>query len=241
MKTNVKCFYSIFVLGIIILSNLLPALVSAQGGNSTPPMGKIGDPDLERYPFKPGDGLFINTFPDSMFLDGIYAIDDRGYAEFPIIGKVKVSKMTTVELKDVLRETFSSYMRSTNFYIKPMVRVTLTGGFVRPGLYYFDYNTSLWEVVRNAGGPTLEEGLYESTWQRDGDDIDDIMPYFENGISLKRMGFKSGDQIWTPTTLPRTFWDYTRDILPVLTFATTIILTYYTIQRDFIYMQAGAR
>jgi hypothetical protein len=182
----------------------------------------------------------ISTFPDtSSFLNRIFPIDDRGYAEFPIIGKMNVVKMTIIELQDVLLTSFKSYLRYPNMYIKPMVRISFSGGFFRPGLYYVDYNSSVWETLRIAGGTQLEEGLYNLRWERDGEEVDNLIPYFEKSTSLKKMGFLSGDQIWTPTTLPRTFWDYTRDIMPILTFATTIWLTYYTIQRDYIYLQAG--
>ena len=235
------CEYIMF--SWLISGLLLPGMVYSQQ-SVTPASSRvqIGDPEVEPYPFKPGDALFISVFPDtSSFLNGTYPIDDRGFAEFPIIGKMNVSKMTIIELKDVLKATFKSYLRSTDMYIKPLIRVSLTGGFFRPGLYYVDYNSSVWELIRRGGGPTLDEGLYAITWQRDGDDIDDLMPYFEKGVSLKKMGFKSGDQIWTPNLPPRTFWDITRDLLPILTFATTIMLTYYTIQTNFIYLQSGRR
>jgi len=236
MKTTIK-YIAISLLILIVYQLVLPNKAICQQTGSASVNMQIGDPEIKPYPFKPGDAFLVNTFPDtSSFLNGTYPIDDRGYAEFLIIGKIQVSKMTMVELKDILKATFQSYLRGPNLYIKPLVRVSLSGGYVRPGLYYMDYNTSIWEVIRMGGGPILEEGLYETTWQRDGDEVEDIIPYFEKGVSLKRMGFKSGDQLWTPTTLPRTFWDYTRDIMPILTFAMTIYMTYYTIQRDFNYL-----
>ena len=33
-----------------------------------------------------------------------------------------------------------------------------------------------------------------------------------SGMSLRSMGFKSGDQIWTPSPGDRTVWDTIRDI-----------------------------
>jgi protein involved in polysaccharide export with SLBB domain len=203
----------------------------------------VGDPDLDRYPFKPGDGVAINAFPDTTsFLNNVFPIDDRGFAEFPIVGKVKVSAMTGDELTNYLRETFKAWLRNPNIYVKPVVRVSLLGGFARPGLYYVDYTSTLWDVVRLAGGPVLEEGIYDMRWERGGKKRKgNLTQYFESGISLKRMGFQSGDQLRTPPEV-ETFWDQFRtDIIPLVTFATSMALLYYTYQRDTYLMRSGRR
>jgi len=196
-----------------------------------------------KYPFKAGDGIRINVFPDTTsFLNNIFPIDGRGNATFPIIGKINVLRMTTDDLAKLLKSTFSAYLRSTNMYISPMVRVSLLGGFHRPGLYYVDYDASLWEVVRRAGGPVLEDGVDEMVWERNGDEkSDDLAPLLDKGVSLRAMGFHSGDQIWTPVPGARTFWDAVRDVMPILTFATTTIITYYTIRQQQLLLQYGRR
>jgi len=194
----------------------------------------IGDPDLDKLPFKPGNGISINTFPDtSSFLNDVFPIDDRGFVEFPIIGKVKVTILTNEDLTALLKEKFKAWLRNPNIYLKPVVRVSLLGGFFRPGLYYVDEQSSLWDVVRNAGGPMLDNGIYEMEWKREGDDCDgDLVKIFEQGTSLKKMGFRSGDQIFTPMPDQRTIWDTIADVMPILTFATTVIVMYQTYQRD---------
>ncbi len=46
-------------------------------------------------PFRPGDALFIDTFPDTSFvLNRYFPIDDRGMAEFPMIGNMKVTDLS---------------------------------------------------------------------------------------------------------------------------------------------------
>ena len=113
----------------------------------------------------------------------------------------------------------------------------MLGGFTRPGLYYVDINSSLWDAVLLAGGTTGAEGVSEMRWERNSDEeTDDITPLFESGISLRSMGFKSGDQIWTPSPGDRTVWDTISDILPILTFSVAIFSLYSTYQRESVFL-----
>ncbi len=198
------------------------------------------DPNWAEFPFTPGDGLFISTFPDTAsFLNGVFAIDDRGYAELPIVGKIHVSQMTPKDLRTFLKKNFESYLKFPNFYVKPVVRVSLLGGFVRPGLYYVDINSSLWDIVHLAGGTLTEDGIKELRWQHGNKEITKhIVDFYEKGVSLRNMGFKSGDIFWTPSPTRPTFWDHVRDVLPVLSFATTLWAIYNTYQRDILILRA---
>jgi polysaccharide export outer membrane protein len=226
MKRNFKILLFLFVFVSTIFakttsSTIANSLIETQENNET-------------YPFKPTDGLLIDAFPDTnSFLNKVFPIDDRGYTEFPIVGKVQVSKMTKSQLENFIKETYKNYLRYPNIYVKPVVRISLLGGFIRPGLYYVDVNNSLWDAVYEAGGTVLEDGIYEMHWERDNETrSDNIAPLFEKGISLNAMGFKSGDQIWTPSPDARTIWDTVSDIMPILTFATTVMVVYNTYQRD---------
>jgi polysaccharide export outer membrane protein len=224
------------ILLLILLSIFLNKAIAGSGFSSDV---IVGDPDEPTYPFKPGDGLAINTYPDtSSFLNNVFPIDDRGFAEFPIVGKVKVSSMTRKELENYIQETFKAWLRNPNIYIKPVVRISLLGGFQRPGLYYIDYNSSLWQAVRLAGGPILENGIYEMKWERDGDEQDgDLTKYFETGVSLRKMGFHSGDQLRTKAPDAQTTWDTINNFMPFITLATTITLAYMTYQQSVLQIQ----
>jgi len=229
-----------FLIALFLLLTIFPIyLTDAFAGAGINPDIIVGDPDEGAYPFKPGDGLAINTFPDtSSFLNNVFPIDDRGFAEFPIIGKVKVSAMTKTELENYLKETFKGWLRNPNIYIKPVVRISLLGGFFRPGLYYIDHNSSLWQAVRLAGGTILEEGVYEMKWERNGDEQKgDLTQYFETGISLRRMGFRSGDQLRTKPPDSRGAWETVNNFMPIISLATTITLAYLTYQQSMLAYQ----
>jgi protein involved in polysaccharide export with SLBB domain len=192
-------------------------------------------------PFKRGDGILISTFPDTTsFLNNTFPIDDMGFVDFPIVGKVAVSSMSNEELSTFIKEKFQQYIRTPNISIKPMMRISLIGGFMTPGLHYVDYSMSMWDAVRLGGGPSLEMGLKDMVWERDGDEVvDNIIPYFEKGISLKNMGFKSGDQLVTPTALGPTLGESIEFVLGLATFATGLYLTYFTYQLQIRVLQQG--
>jgi protein involved in polysaccharide export with SLBB domain len=234
MNYNKHIVYLVFVVLIISVTTAF-----AKVNNNSFTLNLTQSQSTSANPFKPGDGLFVNTFPDSnSFLNRVFPIDDRGYAEFPIVGKVSVSGMSEKQVVDFIKQTFKNYLRYPNVYVKPMVRISMLGGFQRPGLYYVDLNNSLWDAVYKTGGPLLEDGVYEMHWQRNEDDrTSDIAKLFESGISLRAMGFKSGDQVWTPSPNSRTIWDTIADVMPVLTFATSVFIMYNTFRSQTLLLQ----
>ena len=81
--------------------------VPEQKPQGNPPAQDSNQQVNSAYPFKPGDGVFISTLPDSLgYLNKAFPIDDQGYVDFPIIGKVKVTRMTEQELVDFIKENY---------------------------------------------------------------------------------------------------------------------------------------
>jgi protein involved in polysaccharide export with SLBB domain len=183
--------------------------------------------------FTPGDGVMISVFPDTAsFLNNIFPIDDRGYVELPIYGKIRLTDMTKVEFENFLKDKYRDYLRFPYVRVKTMIRVSVLGGVPTPGFYYYDPEYSLWELIHRAGGTTDEDGLKKMKWQRDRDDVNDnLIPYLQSGISLQNMGFRSGDQIWVRTPAkPSAFQQITRTVFPFITFALSMFTFYYTYQ-----------
>lgn len=183
--------------------------------------------------FIPGDAVSISTFPDTTsFLNNIFPIDDKGFVEFPIEGKVKITDMTVVDLQSFLKEKFKAWLRNPNIYVKPVIRLSLLGGFRLPGLYYVDSASSLWDVIKMAGGPILEDGIYDLKWERNGSEqSDDLIKLFEDGSSLRQIGFQSGDQIWTKSPITETYWDTLNKLMPIVSISTAVFLAYITYQQ----------
>jgi hypothetical protein len=219
--------YLSFDIGIFVKSSI------ADPPQSLPPQSMT----YRSRTFNPGDAVQISVYPDtSSFLHDIYSIDGNGNVYLPIKGKVKISEMSKVEFESYLKQNYTSYLRYPEVQVRPLIRVSLLGGFARPGLYYVDPDYSMWDLVRLAGGTLREDGLKKMKWERDKDVVQkNLIPYYESGNALWTIGFRSGDQIWTPTPRDRTFWTTFRDISLIITTAVSLYFAYVTI----IYIQSG--
>jgi polysaccharide export outer membrane protein len=184
--------------------------------------------------FIAGDAVEISVYPDtSSFLHGIFPIDGEGFIYLPIKGKVKITEMSTSEFSEYLTANFKQYIRTPDVLVRPLIRVSMLGGFNSPGMFYVQENLTLWQLVQRAGGAIHEEGLRDMRWERDKDIMDvDLISYLESGNSIKNMGLRTGDQIWTPVPDQPGLLERVGVILPYITVgisAYTLYLTYYLI------------
>lgn len=183
--------------------------------------------------FIPGDAVSISTLPDSTsLLNNVFPIDDRGYVELPVYGKTKISHMTRDQFVAFIREQYKDELIYPNIQVKPMIRISVLGGVPRPGFYYFDEERSLWEVMYEVGGTMDENGLKEMRWKRSGKNVEEnLIPSLQTGISLKRMGFRSGDQIWVKSPNKPGKLERARSYLTFVTAAASALTLYITYQR----------
>ncbi len=190
-----------------------------------------------QYPFKKGDAFRIVVFPDTAhFLNGVYHIDDSGKVFLPVIGTMKVSSITEKNLTLLLDTIYLPYLRYPNVLVQPLVRVSLLGGFIKPGLFYVSPRASLWDAIELAGGTIREDGIKKIKWARDGSIVKkDLLTDFQAGTSLSSMGFRSGDQIFVTHVPKRDSWEIFREeVLPLLSLvigtAATAATAYFTFE-----------
>jgi len=180
-----------------------------------------------RGEFNPGDAVQITVYPDTTaLLNNTFPIDSKGYVFLPILGNVQVSKMSVLELNKFLESNYSQYLRITIVKTRPLIKAGLFGGFTRPGFYYVDKNATLWDVINRGVAVTSNKGLKKMKWQRDGKTVEsELIPLVQSGRSLQEIGFRSGDQIFTPVPVATrgVLFD---TIIPLITFGLTIYSVY---------------
>jgi len=182
----------------------------------------------------PGEAIRIYAFPDTTsFINGFYPVDGKGCIYLPIIGKMKVTEMTEKFFLDSIKSQYINYLRYPNLQVRRLIRVSLLGGFQKPGLFYIDPDNSLWDAVFQTGGTTREDGLKRMKWERDRKIVaQDIIPYYQSGQPLSSIGFHSGDQLWTPIEQKNDWWKIlVKDVLlsqifPIVTTSASLYVSY---------------
>ncbi len=72
---------------------------------------------------------------DAILLNG-YLVDQAGYIDFPVIGRMKVGGMTKAEAAEYLRGRISHYLKEPTVNIRFLnFKVTVLGEVARPGTY----------------------------------------------------------------------------------------------------------
>jgi len=187
---------------------------------------------------KPGEAIRISAYPDTgAFVSGFYTIDGEGRIYLPLIGKMNVSSMSEKAFLDSLKAVYINYLRYPNLQVRHLIRISLLGGYQRPGLYYIDPDNSIWDAVYLTGGTTREDGLKRMKWERDRRIVaEDIIPYYQSGQSLRSIGFKSGDQLWTPVDPKRSWWEvairdvFLSQVFPIVTTSASLYISYIMYQ-----------
>lgn len=193
---------------------------------------KDGDVADAEYPFQKGTAFKIAVFPDTVhFLNGIHDVDDQGNAFLPIVGTVRVDGLTQKALTAKLDTIYLPFLRYPTLRVQPLIRISLLGGFIRPGLYYVSPDASLWDAIEMAGGPVREDGLKLIKWERSGAILkQDLVNEIQAGTSLSAMGLRSGDQLWVTHELKRGAWDImATGIVPILSLAVTALSAFATL------------
>lgn len=206
--------------------------LKAESAQEVTPIQDESQNQSEFLPFRPGDGVAVSAFPDTLgIVNKIYPITELGYIDLPIYGKVKITDMTKEELENYFKEKFKDYLRFPNLQVKPMIRISVLGGVPEPGFYYFDPDLSLWELLNKTGGTIDENGLKDMKWERDRRAVKkNLIPYLQSGMSMKHIGIRSGDQIWVRTPTKPGFVQKLSQFFPIFTFLTSVFTFYYTYQ-----------
>ncbi len=132
------------------------------------------------YKLQPGDNLyirFLNTIDQtsaaslsgetgvrsgnymssdaSIYLQS-YTLDEEGFIELPLTGKINLKNLTVDQAKEKLQEEVSKYVNQTTLIVKlSNFNLTVLGEVTRPGMYkVYQSQINLFEAVAMAGNMT---------------------------------------------------------------------------------------
>lgn len=168
----------VLILALIILSSCVPMkkiryLQDESKKFDSVPEYKV--PESKKYVIQKGDNLFINvnTLEDknnyfdnpggfdnyytepAIYLNS-YTVNDSGFVEFPLIGKVMVDNMTLEEVQKVLQEKVNEYIKNSVVIVKlANFRISMLGEFLNPGKYLvYQDKINIFEAIAMAGDLT---------------------------------------------------------------------------------------
>lgn len=96
------------------------------------------------------------TGPTGSFIGQGYLVDEDGYIDFPVLGKLQMKGLTRDEAKDSLRSRLLTYLRDPVVDVRFLnLHVSVMGEVRMPGIYTFsDERFTLLEVLTMAGDLT---------------------------------------------------------------------------------------
>ena len=128
------------------------------------------------YKIQPGDNLFIKvvsldekismllnptgtynymTTDAAIYLNS-YSVDERGYLDFPLTGKIMIKNLTVEEIKSKLNQALEVYLKEFVIIVRLVnFNITVLGEVNRPGPYkVYQNRINIFEAVSMAGDMT---------------------------------------------------------------------------------------
>ena len=178
--------------------------------------------------FQRGDGVRVAVWRDpsreglniqELGISASYTIDSRGNIQMPLIGEVRVVGSTPEGLAVIIKEKYAAYISDMIVICHPLIRISVLGSVHKPGSYFVERKTSLWELIEMAGGLDSGANIKKIKIQRAGKTVaKDLMSGYEKALSLDELRAQSGDQVVVPGTAQITL----RNVLEITRFALSI-------------------
>lgn len=186
--------------------------------------------------FRPGDAVSVVVweylYEERRNLDfsGTYSINPEGNVALPLVGEIKIKSLTLDEVTKLITDKYGEYLRNPYVYVRPLIRITMQGAFIRPGVYRIDPSRSLWDLVAKTNGPRSGADLNRLQVKRGGEVIiKGLLNAYEKGFSLEEIGIESGDQV---ILLPRSRITL-RFIISMIQLGATLALLYLRLKRGY--------
>ena len=100
----------------------------------------------------------LNQNRETLIYNSGYKLDNEGFINYPLLGKIKAINFTVAELSDLLTRELTNL----DFFTEPIVDIkvlnmnfTVLGEVNKPGKYYFDSQINVLQALGMAGDLTI--------------------------------------------------------------------------------------
>jgi protein involved in polysaccharide export with SLBB domain len=155
---------------------------------------------LENGDFQAGDRVFIRVEGEAQLTD-TFVVMAGPQLELPQVGNVALQGVLRSELQERLKAHLSRYLREPVVEARPLIRVLIEGGVVRPGYYGAAPQQPVVDVIAQAGGFTPTANAREMRIERGeqviwkGKSLSDAMGH---GQSVDQLSLRAGDRLFVP-------------------------------------------
>ena len=109
-----------------------------------------------------GDLLQVSVF-EAKELDKTVRVSSRGFVSLPLVGEVKISGLTAIEVEEKIEDMYKNrFIKDphVSIYVEEQIsqRITLVGQFKKPGTYDYLSNQRLLDVIALGGGLSERAG-----------------------------------------------------------------------------------
>lgn len=209
------------------------------------------------YKLQPGDNLYIraintidtqstsslngdaNTRSTTSFNEaGIYltsyTVDEAGFIELPLAGKIEVKNLTLEQAKDKMQTAIDQYMNGTMLIVKlSNFNLTLLGEVTKPGMYkVYQSQINLFEAISMAGNLTNFAKRNEVKIIRQTDDGSEIVTVDmgQADILSSPYYYLKPNDIIVVDPLPIKQWGFTSfpysTVISIITLGVTLVTLY---------------
>lgn len=193
---------------------------SARQQSTNEPTTTIQDDD---YKIRPGDEIEILVWEQPNFNTNT-VVSSNGSIAIPLVGEVEVSGLTQEELKNVLIDRMSEYIRddiNLTLSIRSTDRmlVSVFGMVESPDNYPIVDETSIFKMLSVAGGPSDDANIRRvKIYRKNGNpnyETIDLTHYLDSGQMDSAAMVRPGDVVYVPRrdNIVREMSEFLRDVV----------------------------
>lgn len=161
--------------------------------------------------FHPGDVVRLEVEGDTLFT-GTFTVGPGPVLPLPVIGDVSLAGVSRSGLEPHLREQLGRYFKNSVVHAKALIRLSVVGEVLRPGIYAVPTDLVLSDVLMVAGGPTVDAKFTATRIERESDRLiegDALQEALAHGKTVGELRLRAGDRIFVPRVTrkdPETTW-----------------------------------